>query len=169
MSGTRIPLRDQRNLRPAVNSSCVALTVNTPTATSQTIERYPLRRSATSFTVAATGTTPSYQWGKHQRRWYLDQYHQHRCLQRRYNSHAHPHRRNSRHEWYQYRCAVNGATSCAASNSTAATHREHSPSITTQPVAATTLCAGNNVTYRCRQWYSSNVSMAISTTGAGGP
>ncbi|HNJ28865.1 MAG TPA: zinc-dependent metalloprotease family protein [Ferruginibacter sp.] len=173
MSGTVYRCVISGTCAPAVNSTCVALTVNTPIAiTSQPSNVTLCAGLQTSFTVAATGTTPSYQWQEST---------------------------NGGGTWtnitnagvysgattatltltgvtagmsgYQYRCVVNGATSCAASNSTAATLTVNTaPSITTQPVAATTLCAGNNVTYTvAANGTAPTYQWQISTTGAGGP
>lgn len=158
---------------PAVNSNCVALTVNTPIAiTSQPSSSTLCAGAQTTFTVAATGTTPTYQWQEST---------------------------NGGGAWnnianggvysgattatltltgvtagmnnYQYRCIVNGAATCTAANSTAATLTVNTaPSITTQPAAATTLCVGNGVTYTvAANGTAPTYQWQLSTTGAGGP
>ena len=158
---------------PAANSNCAALTVNTPIAiTSQPSNSTLCAGLQTTFTVGATGTTPTYQWQEST---------------------------NGGGTWsnvanggvysgattatltltgvtagmsgYQYRCIVNGAATCSAANSTAGTLTVNTaPSITTQPIASTTLCAGGATTYTVAangtapayQWQ-------VSSTGAGGP
>lgn len=48
---------------PSANSNCYLLTVNTPVSiTAQPLNSVVCTGSSTSFTVAASGTTPSYQW-----------------------------------------------------------------------------------------------------------
>jgi hypothetical protein len=173
MNGTAYRCVVSGTCAPAVNSNCVTLTVNTPIAiTSQPANSTLCAGLQTSFTVAATGTAPAYQWQEST---------------------------NGGGSWtnitnggvysgattatltltgvtagmtgYQYRSVVNGATGCSAANSTAGILTVNTaPSIITQPAAATTLCAGGGVTYTVvaggtaptYQWQ-------ISTTGAGGP
>lgn len=150
MNGTAYRCVVSGTCAPAVNSNCVTLTVNTPVAiTSQPSNATLCAGLQTTFTVAATGTTPTYQWQEST---------------------------NGGGSWanitnggvysgattatltltgvtagmsgYQYRCVVNGAATCTAANSTAGILTVNTaPSVTTQPTAATTLCAGGAVTY----------------------
>ncbi|GAB2835466.1 T9SS type A sorting domain-containing protein [Ferruginibacter profundus] len=135
---------------PAATSACVTLTVNTPVAiTAQPLASVVCAGSTTTFGVTATGTSPTYQWQEST---------------------------NGGGTWnnianggvysgattatltltgvtagmttYQYRCIVSGATSCGAVNSTAGILTVNTaPAITTQPVAGTTICAGQNTSY----------------------
>ncbi len=173
MNGTAYRCIITGTCAPAATSNCVTLTVNTPIAiTSQPSNATLCAGLQTTFTVAATGTTPAYQWQEST---------------------------NGGGSWNnivnggvysgattatltltgvtagmnnnQYRCVVNGAATCAASNSTAAILTVNTaPSITTQPAAATTLCVGNNVTYTvAANGTAPTYQWEISTTGAGGP
>ncbi|MGG9961498.1 T9SS type A sorting domain-containing protein [Ferruginibacter sp. SUN106] len=135
---------------PAATSACVTLTVNTPVAiTAQPLASVVCAGTTTTFGVTATGTSPTYQWQEST---------------------------NGGGTWnnianggvysgattatltltgvtagmttYQYRCIVSGATSCGAVNSTAGILTVNTaPAITTQPVAGTTICAGQNTSY----------------------
>jgi len=135
---------------PAATSSCVTLTVNTAVnITSQPVSSTVCAGASTSFSVTATGTSPTYQWQESN---------------------------NGGGTWnnitnggvysgattatltltgvtagmnsYQYRNVVSGATSCGIVNSTAGTLTVNTaPAITTQPVAGTTICAGQNTSY----------------------
>lgn len=173
MNGTAYRCVITGTCAPAATSNCVTLTVNTPIAiTSQPSNSTLCAGLQTTFTVAATGTTPTYQWQEST---------------------------NGGGTWnnvanggvysgvttatltltgvtagmsgYQYRCIVNGAATCTSANSTAGILTVNTaPSITTQPVAATTLCAGNNVTYTvAANGTAPTYQWQISTTGAGGP
>jgi len=173
MNGTAYRCVITGTCAPAATSNCVTLTVNTPIAiTSQPSNSTLCAGLQTTFTVAATGTTPAYQWQEST---------------------------NGGGTWnnlanggvysgvttatltltgvtagmsgYQYRCVVNGAATCTSANSTAGILTVNTaPSITTQPVAATTLCAGNNVTYTvAANGTAPTYQWQISTTGAGGP
>ncbi len=173
MNGTAYRCVVSGTCAPAVNSNCVTLTVNTPVAiTSQPSNATLCAGLQTTFTVAATGTTPTYQWQEST---------------------------NGGGSWtnitnggvysgattatltltgvtagmsgYQYRCVVNGAATCTAANSTAGILTVNTaPSITTQPTAATTLCAGGAVTYTIAAGGTApTYQWQISTTGAGGP
>jgi hypothetical protein len=135
---------------PAATSSCVTLTVNTPVAiTAQPLSSTVCAGATTSFSVTTTGTSPTYQWQEST---------------------------NGGTSWnnitnggvysgattatltltgvtagmstYQYRNVVSGATSCGIVNSAAGTLTVNTaPAITTQPVAGTTICAGQNTSY----------------------
>jgi hypothetical protein len=135
---------------PAATSGCVTLTVNTAAIiTSQPLSPTVCAGATTSFGVTATGTSPAYQWQEST---------------------------NGSGTWnnitnggvysgattatltltgvtagmntYQYRNVVSGATSCAIVNSTAGTLTVNTaPAITTQPVAGTAICAGQNTSY----------------------
>jgi hypothetical protein len=158
---------------PAATSACATLTVNTPVnVTSQPSASTICAGLQTSFTVAATGTTPGYQWQEST---------------------------NGGGTWnnitnggiysgattvtltltgvtagmtgYQYRCVVSGAAPCGPANSNAAILTVNTaPVITTQPAVSTTLCVGGNITLTSAasgtgvtyQWQ-------LSTAGAGGP
>lgn len=173
MNGTAYRCLVNGNCAPAATSNCVTLTVNTHVAiTSQPANSTLCAGLQTTFTVAATGTTPAYQWQEST---------------------------NGGGTWnnianggvysgattatltltgvtagmsgYQYRCVVNGATSCTSANSTAGILTVNTaPSITTQPAPATTLCAGGGVTYTvAANGTAPTYQWQISTTGAGGP
>ncbi|MGC4101780.1 T9SS type A sorting domain-containing protein [Ferruginibacter sp.] len=135
---------------PAATTSCATLTVNTPVAiTAQPAASVVCAGATTTFGVTVTGTTPTYQWQEST---------------------------NGGGTWnnitnggiysgattatltltgvtagmssYQYRCIVTGATSCGVVNSAAALLTVNTaPAITTQPVAGTTICAGQNTAY----------------------
>lgn len=135
---------------PAATSSCVTLTVNTAVLiTSQPQSSAVCAGATTSFGVTATGTSPTYQWQEST---------------------------NGGGSWtnitnggiysgattatltltgvtagmntYQYRNVVSGATSCGIVNSTAGNLTVNTaPAITAQPVAGTTICAGQNTSY----------------------
>jgi len=158
---------------PSVNTNCVVLTVNTPiniiSSPSNTTICEGLQ---TTFIVGVTGTNPSYQWQEST---------------------------NGGGTWnnitdggvyagatsatltltnvpatmsgYQYMVIVTGAAPCGNATSTAGTLLVNTaPVITTQPVANTTLCEGNNTSFTVaangtgitHQWQ-------LSTTGTGGP
>jgi hypothetical protein len=159
---------------PAANSGCAVLTVNTPIAiTSQPAASTLCAGAQTSFTVGATGTTPTYQWQE---------------------STA-----GAGGPWtnitnggiysgatsatltltgvtagmtnYQYRVIVSGAAPCGpVTSSPAILTVNTAPVITTQPVASTTLCVGGNTTYTvAASGTAVTYQWQISTTGAGGP
>ena len=158
---------------PAANSNCAALTVNAAiniiSAPSNSTICEGLQ---TTFTVGVTGTNPAYQWQEST---------------------------NGGGTWTnitnggvysgatiatltltnvtaamsgnQYRVIVTGAAPCGFVNSTAGTLIVNTaPAITTQPVAATTLCAAGNTSFTVAangtvltyQWQ-------LSTAGIGGP
>ncbi|HRI25726.1 MAG TPA: hypothetical protein PLZ45_13700, partial [Ferruginibacter sp.] len=173
MNGTAYRCVITGTCAPAATSNCVTLTVNTPVAVTSNPSNSTICASLqTSFTVAATGTTPAYQWQEST---------------------------NGGGTWTnitnggvysgattatltltgvtagmnnnQYRCVVNGAATCTSVNSTAATLVVNTaPAITTQPAATTTLCANNNVTYTvAANGTAPTYQWQISTTGAGGP
>ncbi len=135
---------------PSATSNCVILTVNTPVAiTAQPANSTICAGSNTSFTTAASGTTPSYQW------------------QLSTDGGATWNNVSNGGVYggattatltltgvtagmtgYQYRTVVTGAAPCASVNSNGAILTvQTAPAITGQPVASTTLCAGNNTTY----------------------
>jgi Metallo-peptidase family M12B Reprolysin-like/Secretion system C-terminal sorting domain len=131
-------------------SNCTLLTVNTPVSlTSQPANAVLCAGSVATFSVAATGTTPTYQWQEST---------------------------NGGTTWanvtnggvyggattttltltgvtagmstYQYRCVVSGAAGCTSLNSNNAVLTVNTaPAITAQPVASTTLCVGSNTAY----------------------
>lgn len=135
---------------PAATSNCALLTVNTPVnITSQPSNSTICAGAQTTFTVGATGTTPTYQWQEST---------------------------NGGATWNnitnggiysgatsailtltgvtagmnsnQYRAIVTGAASCGAVNSNAAILTVNtSPAITSQPVGGTTICEGQNTAY----------------------
>ncbi len=135
---------------PAATSSCVILTVNTAvTITSQPANSTVCAGATTSFNVAASGTTPGYQWQEST---------------------------NGGGTWnnisnggvyggatistltltgvtagmngYLYRCIISGAAPCGTLNSGNGTLTVNTaPAITAQPVANSTICAGQATTY----------------------
>ena len=135
---------------PVATSNCVLLTVNTAvTISTQPVNSTVCAGATTTFGVVAAGTTPAYQWQEST---------------------------NGGGTWnnvanggvyggaatntltltgvtfgmntYQYRCVVTGAAPCGVVNSGAGILTVNTaPAITTQPVASTTLCVGNNTTY----------------------
>ena len=135
---------------PAATTSCVTLTVNTPVAvTAQPLNATVCAGATTTFGVTATGTTPAYQWQEST---------------------------NGGTTWnsitnggiyggattatltltgvtagmnsYQYRSVVSGAASCGSLNSGSGTLTVNTaPAITSQPIAGTTICAGQNTAY----------------------
>ncbi|MFN8242996.1 MAG: zinc-dependent metalloprotease family protein [Ferruginibacter sp.] len=135
---------------PAATSNCVTLTVNTPVGiTTQPLSSTVCAGTNTSFSVVASGTTPTYQWQEST---------------------------NGGGSWnnitnggiyggattatlnltgvtagmnsYQYRCIVNGTAPCGSLNSNAATLTVNTaPAITANPVTGTILCAGQNTSY----------------------
>ncbi len=153
-------------------SNCGLLTVNTPVGvTTQPVNSTVCAGTNTSFTVAATGTSPTYQWQEST---------------------------NGGGTWNnitnggiyggattttltltgvtavmnnnQYRCVVSGAAGCSAANSSAATLTVNTaPDITTQP-ASSTICATQSTSFSVQvtgtalsyQWQES-------TAGCGGP
>lgn len=158
---------------PAATSNCVLLTVNTPiTISSQPAASTVCAGAQTSFTVGASGTTPSYQW------------------QESTNGGASWNNISNGGVYsgattatltltnvtagmnnYQYRAVVNGAAPCGSANSNAATLTINTaPVITTQPVASTTLCVGGNTTYTvAANGTAVTYQWQVSTAGAGGP
>jgi hypothetical protein len=135
---------------PTANSNCGLLTVNVPvTITSQPSASTLCAGAQTSFTVGVAGTTPAIQWQEST---------------------------NGGGTWsnitnggvysgattatltltgvtagmtgYQYRAVVNGAPPGGLATSNAAILTVNTaPAINTQPVAGTTICAGNNTAY----------------------
>lgn len=135
---------------PAATSSCVLLTVNTPVAvTSQPGASTACAGATATFTVAASGTSPTYQWQEST---------------------------NGGATWsnivnggiysgatsttltltgitagmngYLYRAVVTGASPCGTANSnSAALTVNTAPAITAQPVASRTICGGQNTSY----------------------
>lgn len=150
MNGTAYHCIISGTCAPAATSSCVSLTVNTPVnITSQPVNSILCAGANTTFSVAATGTAPTYQWQEST---------------------------NGGTSWnnitnggiyggattntlaltavtavmntYQYRCIVSGATACAAVNSAGAVLTVNTaPAISVQPVAGTTICSGQNTSY----------------------
>ena len=135
---------------PAATSGCGLLTANTPlNITSQPSPTTLCAGAQTTFTVGATGTTPTYQW------------------QESTNGGANWNNITNAGVYAgattavltltgvtagmsgnQYRVIVNGAALCASATSNAALLTvQTAPAITTQPVAGSTLCIGDNTTY----------------------
>ncbi|GAB2835448.1 reprolysin-like metallopeptidase [Ferruginibacter profundus] len=158
---------------PAATSGCVVLTVNTPVAIStQPLNAVICAGAATSFSVVATGTTPTYQW--------QESTNGGTSFTNITNGGVYSGVTTATltltgvtagMSTYQYRCIVSGATSCSALNSVNAILTVNTaPAISAQPVAATTLCEGSNTTFTVTangtaltyQWQ-------LSTAGAGGP
>jgi Metallo-peptidase family M12B Reprolysin-like/Secretion system C-terminal sorting domain len=159
---------------PSVTSGCGLLTANTPVAvTTQPLASIICAGAGTSFTVAASGTTPGYQW------------------QVSTTGAAGPWTNitnggvysgattstltlagvTAGMTGYLYRAVVNGAAPCGSVNSAeVALTVNTAPAITTSPVAATTLCAGNTVTYNVAATGTAlTYQWQVSTTGAAGP
>ncbi|MFN8242995.1 MAG: M36 family metallopeptidase [Ferruginibacter sp.] len=156
---------------PVLNTNCVLLTVNTPVAvTTQPTDVTACAGSNVSFTTAASGTSPAYQWQEST---------------------------NGGGTWntisnggiysgantvtltltgvlasmnsYQYRCVVNGVSPCGSLNTNAATLTVNTaPSVSSQP-ANSTICAASNTSFSVTaagtaltyQWQ-------VSTTGCAG-
>jgi hypothetical protein len=159
---------------PAANSGCAVLTVNTPIAiSSQPAASTICAGAQTSFTVGASGTTPTYQW------------------QESTTGAGGPWTNitntgvysgattatltltgvTAGMTGYQYRVVVTGAAPCVSATSNPGILTVNTaPVITTQPVVSTTLCVGGNTTYTVA---ASGTAVAfqwqVSTTGAGGP
>lgn len=158
---------------PAATSGCGLLTVNTPiNITSQPAASATCAGTQTSFTVGATGTTPTYQWQESI---------------------------NGGGAWnnitnggvysgattailtltgvtaamttYQYRATVNGAAPCASATSDVALLTVNTaPIITTNPIVATTLCVGLNTTFTAAaNGTAVSFQWQLSTTGTAGP
>ena len=135
---------------PAATSNCALLTVNTPVAvTGQPATSTLCAGGNTSFTVAASGTTPTYQWQLSTdggANW-------NNIANGGVYSNATTATLNltgvtAGMTGYQYRCMVTGAAPCGAVNSNAAALTVNTaPAITTNPVAGTTICAAQNTSY----------------------
>ena len=135
---------------PAATSNCVTLTVNTPVAvTGQPAASTLCAGGNTSFTVAASGTTPAYQWQLSTDggvTW-------NNIANGGVYSNATTATLNltgvtAGMTGYQYFCVVTGAAPCGAVNSNAAALTVNTaPAITTNPVAGTTICAAQNTSY----------------------
>jgi Metallo-peptidase family M12B Reprolysin-like/Secretion system C-terminal sorting domain len=155
-------------------SGCAGLTVNTPIAISaDPVASTVCAGANTSFSVTATGTTPTYQWQ-------LSTTGAGGPWSNISNGGVYSGATSSTLSLtgatagmtgYQYRVVVNGAAPCASATSNpAALTVNTAPVITANPAASTTLCVGGNVTYTVAasgtgvgyQWQ-------VSTAGAGGP
>jgi len=159
---------------PVATSGCGLLTVNTPVAvTSQPSAAIICAGSGTSFTVGASGTTPSYQWqvsttgagGPWTNVTNTGVYSGATTNTLTLTGVT------AAMTGYLYRAVVSGATPCGSVNSAdAALTVNTAPAITTQPTATTTLCAGNNVTYTvAANGTALGYTWEVSTAGAGGP
>ena len=158
---------------PSANSGCGLLTVNTPiTISSQPSNSTICAGTQTTFTVGASGTTPTYQWQEST---------------------------NSGTSWsnitntgvysgattailtltnvtagmnsYQYRVIVSGVAPCGPVNSAAGTLTVNTPPvIITQPVASVTLCVGGGTSYTVvANGLGINYQWQVNTLGGAGP
>ena len=154
-------------------TNCTLLTVNTPLAvTSPPANSTLCAGAAATFTVAVTGTAPTYQW--------QESTNGGNSFTNINNGGIYSGATTAAVNLtgitagmnnYQYRCIISGATSCAAVNSANAVLTVNTaPAITAQPVASTTLCAGSNITYTATaNGTALNYQWQLSTAGAGGP
>lgn len=131
-------------------SNCTLLTVNTPVSlTSQPANAVLCAGTVATFSVAATGTTPAYQW--------QESTNGGTTFTNIANGGVYSGAATATltltgvtagMSTYQYRCVVTGAAGCTALNSNNAVLTVNTaPAITAQPVASTTLCAGSNTSY----------------------
>jgi hypothetical protein len=135
---------------PAATSGCVTLTVNTAVIiTAQPLSPTVCAGATASFTVTATGTSPTYQWQESTNggaTW-------NNITNGAVYSGASTNTLTltgitAGMNTYQYRNVVSGAASCGIINSAAGTLTVNTaPAITTQPVTGTTICAGQNTSY----------------------
>lgn len=154
-------------------SNCSLLTVNTPVSlNSQPANAVLCAGTVATFSVAATGTAPAYQW--------QESTNGGTTFTNITNGGVYSGATTATltltgvtagMSTYQYRCVVSGAAGCTALNSNNAVLTVNTaPAITAQPVASTTLCVGSNTSYSVTangtaltyQWQES-------TAGAGGP
>ena len=158
---------------PAVATPCTPLVVNTPVSvTAQPAASIICAGSNTTFSVTATGTTPTYQW--------QESTNGGSSFTNITNGGIYSGATTATltltgvtagMNTYQYRCIVSGATSCSPLNTNnAALTVNTAPAITTQPAAATTLCSGSSLTYSVgANGTALTYQWQISTAGAGGP
>lgn len=135
---------------PAATSSCVTLTVNTAVAiTAQPINSTACAGLTASFTVAASGTTPAYQWQESTdggASW--NNISNGGIYSGATGTTLTLTGVSAGMSGYLYRAVVTGAAPCGFVNSgSAALTVNTAPAITTQPVANRTLCGGQNTTY----------------------
>lgn len=159
---------------PAVNSTCAVLTVNTPVnITSQPSPSTLCEGGQTTFTVGASGTTPTFKWQES-----TDNGASWNTLTDGgiYSGTATSvltlTNVTAGMNGYQYRANVTGTAVCGASvNSNGAMLTINTaPVITTQPASSITLCEGDNTTYSVVAGGTSlTYQWQLSTSGTGGP
>lgn len=119
---------------PAATSNSVALTINTaPSITTQPTAQTACVGGTASFSVAATGTSLSYQWKKG-------------ITNVGTNTATYTIPNSSAGDAVNYSVVVSGTCSPAATSNSVALTVNTAPSITTQPYSQTT-CAGNSVSF----------------------
>ena len=135
---------------PAATSNCALLTVNTPiNITLQSVPTTVCAGATATFSIAATGTTPIYEWQESTNGGIFWSIITNGGI---YSGASTPILTltgvTAGMNGYQYRNVVRGATGCGVLSSNASILTVNTaPGITTQPIAGSTICEGQNTAY----------------------